>query len=115
MGGSEEMKDSTSARDVRPPGEVLAVQDEGKGQYGRAYIREAPDFGHSRASLRLGPLEFNAHGKGAAAALAVGIAGSIGVLGVTVYAGLPLVAVMVLCAMPTVLVSLLILIGMLRS
>lgn len=101
-------------QDISPPGEV----DAGKGeeyQRGRAYIRPAPDFGQSKASLRFGQFEFNANGKGAAALLVIGVVGSVVTLGVSAYLSLPIAVVITMGALPVVLASLLILIGMLRS
>ncbi|KKF00254.1 hypothetical protein [Mycolicibacterium obuense] len=74
-----------------------------------------PDFGQSKTKFRLGPIEFNADGKGPAAALAVGVVGSAAMVGVTAYFGLPVAAILAMGCLPMVLCGLLILVGLLRS
>ncbi|UHJ77430.1 hypothetical protein LVE72_02345 [Mycobacteroides abscessus subsp. abscessus] len=115
-GGSEETQDLSSMRDMSPPGDAIAGDCEQEGyQRGRAYYKPVHDFGHSHASVRVGPIEFKADGKGAAAALAVGVVGSVVMIAVSAYCGLPLVAVMVTGVLPLVLAFVLILTGLLTS
>jgi hypothetical protein len=119
MGGPEEEQNPSNTWDTSPPGGVSARQSEQEnlegGERGRAYIRPAPDWGQSKASLRVGPIEFKAGGKGAAAALAVGVVGSAAMIAVTAYVGLPVAVIVTMGVTPMVLAMVMILVGLLRS
>lgn len=116
-GEPDEDENPSDSMGTSPPGRLPARRrktESQRFQRGRAYIRPA-DFGHSKASLQLGPIVFKAGGTGAAAALAVGIVGSVAMTAVTSYCGLPLMAVVAMGATPMVLAMILILIGVLGS
>jgi hypothetical protein len=93
-------------------GHALPVRGTGKL---RCRVRPAPDIGQGKASLRFGPIEFKADGKGAAGALSVGIVGSAGLVAMTAYCGLPVAAVVTMGTLPMLLAMTLILVSLLRS